>query len=218
MSAYPIKQIYGIIDKLKLDIDIIYISTDIPIQNREEIPDHSGLYIFINELGKRYIGSSISILNRQYNHHIVENIRTIDVYLIENVLIARKLEEILIFVLKPELNMRGKCWMDKDEDIFNHEKLKEICTRPLKFYLKHTLTHDNEMVVYKSVIVKEEVHNKLEYMKTKANRSFSDVIENVLKENKLLTEENKKLIEEHKGLTEILEKKQQTIEKYKIDM
>ena len=67
------------------------------------------------------------------------------------------------------------------------------------------------MTAYKSVIVKEEVHNKLDSMKTKTNRSFSDVVENAL-------EENKKLIEENKRLTEILEKKQQTIEKYKIDM
>lgn len=49
------------------------------------------------------------------------------------------------------------------------------------------------MTAYKPVIIKEEVYNQLDSMKTKTNRSFSDVVENVLKENKELTEENKRI-------------------------
>ena len=57
MSCYPIEDIFYIINKLelelKLDIDIIYmsvdISVDIPYQNKYDIPDHSGIYIYLDE-------------------------------------------------------------------------------------------------------------------------------------------------------------------------
>lgn len=133
MSAYSVKQIYDVINKLKLDVEIIYAGINIPYKKRIEIPDHTGIYILVNKSGERYIGSAIDILNRQYNHHIVENIETIDVYLIKSVLVARKLEEILVFVLRPELNTHGKCSSD-DEEIRYSLAEERFCHRKLFLY------------------------------------------------------------------------------------
>ncbi len=124
MPAYPVKYIYDIINRLEIDVDIIYISTDIPIHNKEEIPDHSGLYILVNELGETYIGSSEVILNRLCHHHVLrkEKIISVDVYLIENILNMRLLESSLIYILSPELNYRGRgsLWHSNEEIRINY--------------------------------------------------------------------------------------------------
>lgn len=101
MSAYPIEKIIKFADSLK--IDIIYIDVDIPIFNKKRIPDHPGIYILTDHLGKRYIGASENIFNRQKYHHI-KNVDTIDVFLTEDVLWALHLERYLIHELNPELN------------------------------------------------------------------------------------------------------------------
>lgn len=63
------------------------------------------------------------------------------------------------------------------------------------------------MSAYKPVVIKEELYKKLESLKTKSNRSFSDVMDNILEENIKIVEENRILIEENKKLTDVLEEK-----------
>lgn len=133
MPAYPVNKIFDIIKKLELDVEIIYIGINIPHKEKIEIPDHSGVYVLVNKSRERYIGSAIDILNRQNDHHIAENIETIDVYLIESILVARKLEEILIFVLKPELNTHGKCSSD-DEELRYRLAKEHLCHKKLFLY------------------------------------------------------------------------------------
>ncbi len=100
MSAYPIEKIKQVSGELWKTI--IYIDVDIPIYDNERIPV-LGIYILVNEFGERYIGSSISILNRQKNHHI-KNVKTIDIFLIKDIRVVRSLESTLIYRLYPELN------------------------------------------------------------------------------------------------------------------
>lgn len=111
MSIYQIDRITDIIKKIKLNIEITAIYTDIRYYDKRSIPDSSGIYILENRNGERYIGSSVNILIRQRNHHI-KNVNKIDVILIKDVIDARTLESILIYVLEPELNkLRPQTWI-----------------------------------------------------------------------------------------------------------
>lgn len=60
---------------------------------------------------------------------------------------------------------------------------------------------------YKPVTIREEIYNSLDGMKTKTNRSFSDVIGDLIEENKRLTEERDNLVKENKILTGEIEEK-----------
>lgn len=133
MSAYPIEKIYSIINELELDIDIIFIGVDISILDKNNIPDHSGIYIIKNNNGNRYIGSSENILMRQPYRYFDGSV-TIDVFLIEDVSVVKELESILIFVLQPELNTSGK-GSDLHKYLDENERID---------YVKNTFRHKDK--------------------------------------------------------------------------
>lgn len=74
------------------------------------------------------------------------------------------------------------------------------------------------MTTLKPMVIKEEVYNQLEPMKTKTNRSFSDVIEDILKNNKIQQEDIQNLIKERNELRLKVAELNNDLEKYKINM
>lgn len=226
MPSYPIGKIIDIIEKLELDVDIIYISTDIPIQNKDDIPDHAGIYILKDRSGNRYIGCCKNILKRQKNHHI-RDVNTIDVFLIENDDIAKKLESVLIYILDPELNRYRKChsWLriandseqertnyikkifkykdhlsEWDRDRFNFEKYSIY--RKIEELEKDKLA-DNYMS--RNIQIKDDLYKELNLMKDKGIGliSFSDVIENIIKKSEETEKIKKELSEKSEELERI---------------
>lgn len=108
MPAYPI----DVITNLAAEINIDQIYVDIPFQHRKDIPNKRGVYILKNIYYERYIGKANNIRQRQSGSRshiniIKNNIKTIDIYLIEDIAYTEILEGRLIRKLEPELNKTG---------------------------------------------------------------------------------------------------------------
>ena len=93
-------------------IEIIYAKNIYDI-NSSVIPDHCGVYIITTQSGKKYIGSSTNVSKRISAHknkskskQVGEPIKSVSIYLTENVIDARRLERRFIQELNPEINRK----------------------------------------------------------------------------------------------------------------
>lgn len=118
---WKIDEIKSFINKQK--IEFIYIDKD--VKSISEIPYKHCVYIVTTISEKRYIGSSIYVSTRLYQHlsrdfrttKITEPLKNIEIYVTKNISDIELLEAKLIYVLKPEINVIGK---DKEIDVIGN--------------------------------------------------------------------------------------------------
>jgi hypothetical protein len=87
----------------KENIRLINILKTIPLCEKEQIPDKMGVYILTNFIKEEYIGCSCNIRRRMYGHR-KKDVKSVNVYLTDNMADTLFLETILITLLRPKLN------------------------------------------------------------------------------------------------------------------
>lgn len=101
-----------------MDIEIMSIMEDVPIEWISDVPDYCGAYIITTKLGKSYVGSSKRLYTRLMSHiysniHTIEPIESVSFYFTKDHIDSRILEYVLIRELRPELNIDT---LDRNKD------------------------------------------------------------------------------------------------------
>lgn len=175
------------------DKRIYYSRCNLDTLSKYMIPNRCGAYVIThitNNHVEKYVGSTENLQRRKYGHHN-KNVIHIDLFVTDDIFLAQRVEEVLIYMLKPASNHKTYTITDDDKILMNEliegltdeerykvlrEKEFKIGYRYLKYVNKDNETHEDRIQRKKRInaMVSDEAKKKLIDYQKRRNYSTLD--------------------------------------------